>query len=103
MRLDGIHLRILKEHPDMTDCKAEDLANRNLMKFSKEKCRIMYLGQNKPMHLYRLGSSWLSIRPTENDLGTTVDGRLSRIELRALIVSEANHIQVYIRLTAVSR
>lgn len=34
MRLDGIQ-RILKELAGMTDCKAEDLANRNLMKFSK--------------------------------------------------------------------
>lgn len=35
MRLGGIQ-RILKELVDMTDCKAEDLANRHLMKFSKE-------------------------------------------------------------------
>lgn len=28
--------RLLKELADMTDCKGEDLANRNLMKFSKE-------------------------------------------------------------------
>jgi len=54
MRLDGIHLRILKDHPDMTDCEAEDLANRNLLKFSKEKHKIMYLGENKPVYFYRL-------------------------------------------------
>lgn len=35
MKLDGIQW-ILKELVDMTDCKTEDLANRNLMKFSKE-------------------------------------------------------------------
>lgn len=49
MRLDGIHVRILKELAYMIDCKAEDLANRNLMKFSKEKCSSMYLGQNAPV------------------------------------------------------
>jgi len=30
--------------------RLEKWADRNLMKFSKEKCKVLYLGRNKAMH-----------------------------------------------------
>ena len=39
--------------------RLEKWANRNLMKFSKEKCLVLPLGRNKTMHQDRLWAYWL--------------------------------------------
>ncbi|XP_071657675.1 transcription factor RFX3-like [Patagioenas fasciata] len=49
--------------------KMKKWADRNLMKFKKEKHQVLYLGKNNPMHQYRLGADQLESSFAEKDLG----------------------------------
>ncbi|KAK4832042.1 hypothetical protein QYF61_020557 [Mycteria americana] len=49
--------------------RLEEWANRNLMKFNKEKCKVLHLGRNNPRHQYMLGASQLESSLAEKDLG----------------------------------
>ncbi|CAM4503653.1 unnamed protein product [Lepidochelys olivacea] len=72
--------------------KLEDWAKRNLMRFNKDKGRVLHLGRKNPMHRYRLGTKWLGSSSAEKDLGATVNEKLDMRQQCALVAKKASGI-----------
>lgn len=68
----------------------EHYAITNCMKFKKDKCQILHVGQCNPGCTYRLGYKKLECSPAERDLGSLVDGKLKISQQFALVAKMAN-------------
>ncbi|GAB0204113.1 mitochondrial enolase superfamily member 1 [Grus japonensis] len=72
--------------------RLEEWANKNLMKFNKDKCKVLHLGKHNPGVKHRLGSTWLESSSVERDLGVPVDSKLKVSEQCALVAKKANRM-----------
>ncbi|KAF4803585.1 hypothetical protein TURU_014769 [Turdus rufiventris] len=64
-------------------------AERNLLTFSKGKCRVLQLGRNHSMHQHRLGADLQQSSSVEKDLGIPLDNKLSMSQQGALVARRA--------------
>lgn len=58
----------------------KDWANKNLRKFIKDKCKVLYLGKHNPRVQHRLGLTWLGTSSVGRDLAILVDDKLNMSE-----------------------
>ncbi|GAB0178463.1 mitochondrial enolase superfamily member 1 [Grus japonensis] len=73
--------------------RLEEWANKNLiMKFNKDKCKVLHLGKHNPGVQHRLGSTWLESSCVERDLGVLVDNKLNMSEQCAAAAKQANRM-----------
>ncbi|PKU34263.1 rna-directed dna polymerase from mobile element jockey-like [Limosa lapponica baueri] len=89
----------LQEDPD----RLEEWANKNLMKFNKDKCKVLHLGKHNPGVQHRLGSTRLGSSTVERDLGVLVDDKLNMSEQCAAVAKQANRMLGYINKSITSR
>ncbi|GAB0182576.1 mitochondrial enolase superfamily member 1 [Grus japonensis] len=72
--------------------RLEEWANKNLMKFNKDKCKVLHLGKHDPGVQHRLGSTWLESSSVERHLGFLVDSKLNMSEQCAAAAKQANRM-----------
>ncbi|KAK4832702.1 hypothetical protein QYF61_025163 [Mycteria americana] len=72
--------------------RLEEWANKTLMKFNKDKCKVLHLGKHNPGVQHRLGSTWLGSSSVERDLGVLVDNKLNMSEQCAAAAKKANRM-----------
>ncbi|PKU46006.1 hypothetical protein llap_3707 [Limosa lapponica baueri] len=100
-----IHVDTLEVHAALqrNPNRLKKWANRNLMEFNKEKCKILHLRRNNPIHQYMLAATQLESSLAEKDLGVLVDTKLNMSQKGALGAKKENVILDCVRQSSASR
>ncbi|GAB0186054.1 mitochondrial enolase superfamily member 1 [Grus japonensis] len=72
--------------------RLEEWADKNLMKFNKDKCKVLHLGKHNPGAQHGLGSTWLESSSGERDIGVLVGKKLNMSEQCATVTKQANRM-----------
>ncbi|KAK4823676.1 hypothetical protein QYF61_005647 [Mycteria americana] len=80
--------------------RLEEWANKNLMKFNKDKCKVLHPGKHNPGGQHRLGSTQLGSSSVERDPG---DNKLNMSEQCAAVAKKANRMLGCINKAITSR
>jgi len=64
--------------------------SRNIMKFNKEKYKVLHLGVNNTMHQYMLGATEVESCLAEKDLELLVNTRLNMSQQYAHVIKKVN-------------
>ena len=72
--------------------KLEKLAYVNIVRFNKDKCRVLHLDHGNPNYQYKLEDVRIEHCPAEKDLGLLVDGKLDVGKQHALTAQKVNCI-----------
>ncbi|PKU40982.1 reverse hypothetical protein [Limosa lapponica baueri] len=83
--------------------RLESWARKNLMRFNREKCKVLHLGKKNVRHQYRLGMDLLEPSSEEKDLGVLVDSKMTMSKQCALVARKANGILGCIGKSVASR
>ncbi|PKU42350.1 rna-directed dna polymerase from mobile element jockey-like [Limosa lapponica baueri] len=83
--------------------RLEEWANKNLMKFNKDKFKVLHLGKHNPRVQHRLGSTQLGSSSVERDLGVLVDNNLDMSEKCTAAAVKANRMLGCINKCTTSR
>uniref|UniRef100_A0A8C3J464 Reverse transcriptase domain-containing protein n=1 Tax=Calidris pygmaea TaxID=425635 RepID=A0A8C3J464_9CHAR len=83
--------------------RLEGWARKNLMRFNREKCRVLHLGKKNVRYQYRLGVDLLEATTEEKDLGVLVDSKMTMSKQCALVAMKANGILGCIGKSVASR
>jgi len=75
----------------------------NLMKFSKDKCKVLHMGRGNPKHKYRRSGEWIKSNPKEKDLAVLVHKQLNMRCQCVLTTQKAKHILGCVKSSVASR
>ncbi|GAB0181495.1 mitochondrial enolase superfamily member 1 [Grus japonensis] len=72
--------------------RLEEWASKKIMKFNKDKYKVLHLGKHNPGVQHRLGSTQLGSSSVERDLGTPVGNKLNMSGQTAAVANKANRM-----------